>query len=578
MQNQESALLKALSYNAKLNIEITDQLSLSKLHLPPFIALRQEIPHRGFTDIQSAFYRYHNIKAQNDILSTSDKAYHDLLLGMEMARCLCVMMRDLNGTMANIQTIFNHNHTDLPVYWIYALQGLEWLRPDCLGKTDIPLEHQLPISLECLGLLHQNLDHQTEFARILLQYFKTIQHQKQTETQALPKDSDIKDSETTQSTDDSDQAIESEPQDSSDDPNHAPAPSYPENQQAETLTPQDSNNNHDQNGQDDQRHFRLAQEGENPKHFLKIKSAYTIYTTQFDEVITPTDIVDKQELRKLHEILEKETQYLKPIITRLAARLQRRMMAAQNQSWAFEQEEGMLDSARLSQLITHPFSRSIYKTEKKIPFRDTIVCFLIDNSGSMRGKPIQTAALCADILTTTLERCQIETEILGFTTKAWKGGEARKLWLENGQPKNPGRLNALRHIIYKRASMPWRKQRHHLGLMLKEGLLKENIDGEALSWAYNRLNKRPESRKILIVISDGAPIDDATHTHNTPTYLEKDLKSVIYEIEKTRHIELSAIGIGHDVRQYYKNAIRIDHADDLGKAIMDRMDQLFIRR
>jgi cobaltochelatase CobT len=262
-------------------------------------------------------------------------------------------------------------------------------------------------------------------------------------------------------------------------------------------------------------------------------------------------------------------------VSRLANRLQRRLLAQQNRAWEFDLEEGLLDTARLSRVVTDPFSPLSFKRERDTTFRDTVVTLLLDNSGSMRGRPIMVAACCADILARTLERCGVKVEILGFTTKQWKGGQTREQWLAAGKPGSPGRLNDLRHIIYKSADAPWRRARRNLGLMMREGLLKENIDGEALAWAHNRLIGRPEQRKILMMISDGAPVDDSTLSVNSGSYLERHLRQVIHEIETRSPVELIAIGIGHDVTRYYQRAVTITDAEELGGAMTEKLAELF---
>lgn len=302
---------------------------------------------------------------------------------------------------------------------------------------------------------------------------------------------------------------------------------------------------------------------------------YTVYTTQFDEEIEAKELAEPEELTRLRAQLDKQLASYQAIITKLANRLQRKVMAQQQRSWQFDLEEGILDGARLARVIANPNVPLSFKQEKQTDFRDTIVTILIDNSGSMRGRPIALAAMSADIISRTLERCGVATEILGFTTRAWKGGKSRDLWVENGRPPEPGRLNDIRHIIYKAADAPPRRTRKNLGLMLKEGILKENIDGEALVWAHNRLAKRPEARKILMVISDGAPVDDSTLSVNPSNILEIDLRNVINWIENSSKVEITAIGIGHDVTRYYKRALTIADADDLAKALIDELADLF---
>ena len=302
---------------------------------------------------------------------------------------------------------------------------------------------------------------------------------------------------------------------------------------------------------------------------------YRVYDNRFDEVINAEDLCDVKELEKLRRNLDQQAFAFQPLIVKIANRLQRKLLAQQNRHWDFNMEEGYLDTSRLAKIIANPNNTLSYKVEREIEFKDTIVSLLIDNSGSMRGRPITVAALCSDILAKTLERCLIKSEILGFTTKAWKGGKSRENWIKNGKPSNPGRLNDLRHIIYKSADAPWRRSKKNLGLLLKEGILKENVDGEALSWSYKRLISRQEKRKILIVISDGAPVDDSTLSVNPGNYLEKNLRDEIKNIEKNKDIELIAIGIGHDVSRYYSKAVTIMDVDQLGEVLLNQLSTIF---
>ena len=302
---------------------------------------------------------------------------------------------------------------------------------------------------------------------------------------------------------------------------------------------------------------------------------YRAFTAEFDEVVEADALCDADELTRLRSLLDQQLAHLQSIISRLANRLQRRLLAKQARAWEFDLDEGILDSARLARVVTNPAYPLSYKREKETEFRDTVVTLLIDNSGSMRGRPITVAAMSADILARTLERCGVKVEILGFTTRAWKGGQARERWIAAGKPANPGRLNDLRHIIYKPADAPWRRARKSLGLMLREGILKENIDGEALIWAHSRLLARTEQRRILMVISDGAPVDDSTLSVNPGNYLERHLREVIGEIERNSPVKLVAIGIGHDVTRYYRRAVTIVDAEQLGGAMLDKLAELF---
>ncbi len=303
---------------------------------------------------------------------------------------------------------------------------------------------------------------------------------------------------------------------------------------------------------------------------------YKTFTEEFDEIIKAEDLENTNELLRLRKNLDQQLLQLKNFISKLANKLQRKLLAKQNRSWNFDLEEGLLDTSKLTRIVMDPFNSLSFKKEKDIEFKDTLVTILIDNSGSMRGKPISVAAICADILSRTLERCMVKVEILGFTTKHWKGGSSREKWMKNDKPTFPGRLNDLRHIIYKSADTPWRQAKNNMGLMLKEGLLKENIDGEALKWAFNKMNKRKEDRKILMVISDGAPVDDSTLSTNTSDYLETNLKKTVKWIENKTNIELLAIGIGHDVTRYYNRAVKITDVQDLGDVMINQLTDLFV--
>lgn len=330
----------------------------------------------------------------------------------------------------------------------------------------------------------------------------------------------------------------------------------------------------DANAGDDQSESIFASPSRRNSDFAP-ESDYKAFTTRFDEIIEAAELCDEEELTRLRAYLDQQMAGLQNVVTRLANRLQRKLMAQQARSWDFDQEEGLLDAARLARVIVSPGHSLSYKIERDTEFKDTIVSLLIDNSGSMRGRPIAIAAICGDILARTLERCGVATEILGFTTRGWKGGQSREAWLSAGRPGNPGRLNDLRHVVYKRADEPYRRARRNLGLMMREGLLKENIDGEALLWAHNRLIARPEERRILMVISDGAPVDDSTASANGGSYLERHLRQVIDWIENRSSVELIAIGIGHDVTRYYSRAVTIMDADQLAGAMVEQLANLF---
>ncbi|MDC3155923.1 hypothetical protein OA519_03010 [Candidatus Pelagibacter sp.] len=311
------------------------------------------------------------------------------------------------------------------------------------------------------------------------------------------------------------------------------------------------------------------------KNISDLNLDYKIFTSKFDEIIKAENLENAEEASKLRKTLDQQLISFQDIITKLANKLQRQLLAKQNRTWEFDLEEGLLDSSKLPRIILDPYNSLSFKKEKDLDFKDTVVTLLIDNSGSMRGRPITIAAICADILSRTLERCSVKVEILGFTTKNWKGGKSRELWNKEGKLKTPGRLNDLRHIIYKGADTQWRQSKNNLGLMLKEGLLKENIDGEAISWAFSRLKKRKEERKILMVISDGAPVDDSTLSVNSGDFLEKHLKKIVRFIEDKTETEILAIGIGHDVSRYYSRAIKITDVNELGDVMISQLSELF---
>ncbi len=314
------------------------------------------------------------------------------------------------------------------------------------------------------------------------------------------------------------------------------------------------------------------------KNLKDLNVDYKIFSTQFDEITKAENLENADEANKLRKTLDQQLIGFQDVITKLANKLQRQLLAKQNRAWEFDLEEGLLDSSKLPRIIMDPYNSLSFKKEKDLDFKDTVVTLLIDNSGSMRGRPITIAAICADILSRTLERCSVKVEILGFTTKNWKGGQSRELWNKNNKPKTPGRLNDLRHIIYKGADTHWRQAKDNLGLMLKEGLLKENIDGEAITWAFNRIKKRKEERKILMVISDGAPVDDSTLSVNSGDFLEKHLKKMVKFIEDKSEIEILAIGIGHDVSRYYKRAIKITDVNELGDVMISQLSSLFDKK
>ena len=369
---------------------------------------------------------------------------------------------------------------------------------------------------------------------------------------------------------------------SNDDQNDDKEDSRDENNDQQSQTNLDTDYNFDEISLDEQLSDSNSDEKSSEQIIQKkidqLNLDYKVFTSQYDEIVKAEKLENADESTKLRKTLDQQLIGFQDIITKLANKLQRQLLAKQNRSWEFDLEEGLLDSSKLPRIIMDPYNSLSFKKEKELDFKDTIVTLLIDNSGSMRGRPITIAAICADILSRTLERCSVKVEILGFTTKNWKGGQSREYWHKNEKPKQPGRLNDLRHIIYKSADTHWRQSKNNLGLMLKEGLLKENIDGEAISWAFNRLKKRKEERKILMVISDGAPVDDSTLSVNSGDFLEKHLKKMVKFIETKTDIEILAIGIGHDVSRYYNRAIKITDVNDLGDVMISQLSSMFDKK
>ena len=415
------------------------------------------------------------------------------------------------------------------------------------------------------------LDDQEAFQALTL---NMLQHLELTQAQSL--EPDTEDGEDQDSDDDDQEQPEDGESSEDQNPSEVASESAEGDDEGESETErQTEEDNSDAEEGDEGDEGMLPTRPNRPWTELPLKFDYKAYTEAFDEVVAANDLCDEEELTRLRAYLDAQLKGLQGIVTKLANRLQRRLMAQQNRSWDFDQEEGLIDAARLARVIISPGHSLSYKVEREVEFKDTIVTLLIDNSGSMRGRPISIAAISADVLARTLERCGVKTEILGFTTRAWKGGQSREAWLGGGKPAGPGRLNDLRHIVYKRADQPYRHARKNLGLMMREGLLKENIDGEALLWAHARLLARPEDRRVLMVISDGAPVDDSTLSVNNAGYLELHLRKVIDWIEKQSPVQLVAIGIGHDVTRYYRRAVTIMDVEQLAGTMIEQLAGLF---
>lgn len=546
---------------------------------------------RGTADALAMHRRYHVESIHNRYAPPGDMA-RDLFEAMETARCEAMGARDMPGTAGNIDAkIANdaarrgYEQIKAPAEAPLAVAAGYLIRHLATGR-DLPKGAQNVMDLwrgfieeqagGTLENLKNTLDDPTEFARFARQIIKDLGYGDQ-----LGDDPDQLDDEQDENAEDDgsdDQDPDSTGSDDSEDDDADADPEQAQDDQQDQAQGQVS--------MDDMADDEMSDEAEMPEGDAPMEPPapppasdadpnYKVFLASHDEEIKAEDLADPAELERLRAYLDQQLEPLKGAVSRLANKLQRRLQAQQNRSWLFDLEEGILDAGRLARVVVSPTTPLSFKMEKDTEFRDTLVTLLLDNSGSMRGRPISIAAICADVLARTLERCGVKVEILGFTTRAWKGGQAREAWLNDGRPQQPGRLNDLRHIIYKSADAPWRRTRPNLGLMMKEGLLKENIDGEALEWAHRRMVARPEVRKILMVISDGAPVDDSTLSVNPANYLEKHLRDVIAMVERRRAVELLAIGIGHDVTRYYERAVTITDVEQLAGAMTEQLASLF---
>ncbi len=544
---------------------------------------------RGTADGLALRHRYHDGGTHARFMPQGQMA-RDLYEAMETARCEAVGARQMPGTAGNIDARIAHEagrkgyaqirareDAPLPVAAGYMIRALATGRDLPEGASNVldlwrgVIEQQAGGTLEGLERV---LDDQQAFARFARQMITDLGYGDQ-----LGDDPDDEGTDDEGGEDAPEEAEEPESPDSD-----GQQEDDAEDESAEDQSQQDAAQA--DVAMDDQAEDELAEDTEAPQAeappdapppppLSEASADYRAFATAFDEEIRAEDLAEPPELERLRAYLDQQLDPLKGAVARLANKLQRRLQAQQNRAWEFDLEEGTLDAGRLARVVANPTTPLSFKAEKDTEFRDTVVTLLLDNSGSMRGRPISIAAICADVLARTLERCQVKVEILGFTTRAWKGGRAREQWLAEGRPTAPGRLNDLRHIIYKSADAPWRRVRDNLGLMMKEGLLKENIDGEALEWAHRRMVARPEARKILMVISDGAPVDDSTLSVNAANYLEKHLRDVIAMVERRRAVELLAIGIGHDVTRYYDRAVTITDVEQLAGAITEQLAALF---
>ena len=553
---------------------------------------RQEVLlARGTADALALRLRFHNEATHNRYAPQGQMA-RDIYEAMETARCEAMGARAMPGTAGNIDAKIA-NEADRLGYDQIRERGQApmaaaagYLVRHLATGRDLPKGAQNVMDLwrdfmegeagETLESLDDVLSDQADFARFARQIIKDLGYGDQ-----LGEDPDAEDPDQDQDAEDEAEAEDQpdnegdEQQDDSDSQE-----SSDEEQTAETEEQQAQVSMEDMDDLDMSDDAEMA-DGEPPLEppppppHSDADPNYRVFATEFDEEVKAEDLAEPAELERLRAYLDQQLEPLKGAVSRLANKLQRRLQAQQNRSWLFDLEEGILDAGRLARVVANPTTPLSFKQEKDTEFRDTIVTLLLDNSGSMRGRPISIAAICADVLARTLERCQVKVEILGFTTRAWKGGQSREKWLAEGRAQMPGRLNDLRHIIFKSADAPWRRTRPNLGLMMKEGLLKENIDGEALEWAHRRMCARPEARRILMVISDGAPVDDSTLSVNSASYLEKHLRDVIAMVEKRRAVELIAIGIGHDVTRYYERAVTITDVEQLAGAITEQLASLF---
>jgi cobaltochelatase CobT len=546
---------------------------------------------RGTADALAMQRKYHDNAVHARYAPPGDMA-RSLYEAMETARCEAMGARDMPGTAGNIDAKIETDArrlgydkitqaADAPLevaagYVIRHLATGRDLPPAANNVMDLWsgfIEDHAGVTLEDL---QDKLSDQTEFAKFARQIIDDLGYGDQLGDD--PDEPDEDDQDDTEETEQDEQDPESSGQDDQDDQE---AEADPEQSQDDTQDSSEAQINADDLADDEMSEETELPEGEAPLEppppapLSDADPNYAAYDTSFDEEIAAEELAEPAELERLRAYLDQQLEPLKGAVGRLANKLQRRLQAQQNRSWLFDMEEGILDAGRLARVVANPTTPLSFKVEKDTEFRDTVVTLLLDNSGSMRGRPISIAAICADVLARTLERCDVKVEVLGFTTRAWKGGQSREKWLAEGRPQQPGRLNDLRHIVYKKADAPMRRTRNNLGLMMKEGLLKENIDGEALEWAHRRMQARPEQRKILMVISDGAPVDDSTLSVNPANYLEKHLRDVIAMVEKKKMVELIAIGIGHDVTRYYQHAVTITDVEQLAGAMTEQLAALF---
>ena len=567
-----TAATRAISGNKELEINFGGMGS--SLPHPPK-TLKELSAYRGKADSLACVEKYRDKSVR---IASNNEKVNSLIKVMEDSRVEILGSMNYPGIATNIKSKFDdkcklyESFEDHEDHLEIALET--WLRNLCLpdiesSKSSLFLKYWGKVfdnqEIELKERLIESLNDQSKFQEIAEDFLKNLNIDQEESEQ---EESDLEDENEQEEESASESGEDEESQESDSSPEQ-------DNQEGDEETDADSGDIDEDAIVDENQEIMTNQSWLESLVGQTSTFSYKVYSRNFDEEIKAEDLCSPEELQRLRKHLDQLMGPSKATISKLAHRLQRFLMAQQNRSWEFNKEEGMLDSARLHKIITDPLTPLTYKIEKDTEFRDTSVSLLVDSSGSMRGRSMTVAAICADIISTTLERCNVKTEVLGFTTKQWKGGESRKMWMENGKPENPGRLNDIRHIIFKSADTPWRRGQKNFGLMLREGLLKENVDGEALIWAHDRLARRAEQRKILMVISDGAPVDDSTLSTNPTNFLDLHLRQVIHSIETQSDINLIAIGIGHDVTRYYKNAVTIHRAEELGGAMLEQLTDLF---
>jgi len=588
---------KVMADDAELSVSYTvdpSGLSGDAMRLPQVsrrMSRDEVLLARGTADALALKHKYNDAQTHARYVPPGDMA-REIYEAMETARCEAMGAHDMPGTAGNIDAkiandtarlgfdqISDRAEAPLAAAAGYLVRNLATGRDLPAGARNVMdlwqgfIEEQAGGTLEGLK---DTLADQSDFARFARQVIEDLGYGDQLGEDPDASDEDEED-QTDEDAEEEDNPDDTGQEDSEDQTGEAEPEQSQEEQQdaAEAQVSMDEMADEEMGEEADMPDGEAPLEPPPPAPISAADPDYRAFETSFDEEIAAEDLAEPAELERLRAYLDQQLEPLKGAVSRLANKLQRRLQAQQNRSWEFDLEEGILDAGRLARVVANPTTPLSFKREKDMEFRDTVVTLLLDNSGSMRGRPISIAAICADVLARTLERCDVKVEILGFTTRAWKGGQSREKWLGEGRPQQPGRLNDLRHIIYKRADAPWRRARPNLGLMMKEGLLKENIDGEALEWAHKRMGLRPEARKILMVISDGAPVDDSTLSVNPANYLEKHLRDVISMIEKRKAVELLAIGIGHDVTRYYDRAVTITDVEQLAGAMTEQLAALF---